>query len=202
MREGGRRIVVSLEQRRLWLLDGESAVFSAPVAIGSGHTFTYGDRSWTFDTPRGRREVLDKAVDPLWVPPDWHYLEKAVARGLEPVFLETGQRVGLSDSTFLEVGGGQVGRWNRFGNFWPFTPGAEIIFDGKIFVPPFGTAQRRIPDVLGTRKLVLGDGYLIHGTYEEESIGEAASHGCVRLTNPAVERLYEIVGVATPVFIY
>src|SRR5680860_1861254 len=94
MREGGRRIVVSLEQRRLWLLDGESAVFSAPVAIGSGHTFTYGDRSWTFDTPRGRREVLDKAMDPLWVPPDWHYLEKAVARGLEPVFLETGQRVG------------------------------------------------------------------------------------------------------------
>ena len=202
VRAPGERIIISLGERRLWLLDGDTTLLSAPVAVGKGNTFAYGARSWTFDTPRGRHSVLGKAEDPLWVPPDWHYLEKAVEDGLDPVFMEKGRAYELRDGTTIEIRGDQVGRVNRYRNFWPFTPGAEIVFDGRIFIPPFGTAQRKIPDGLGTRKLVLGDGYLIHGTYDEDSIGERASHGCVRLTNAAVERLYEMVEEGTPVFIY
>ncbi len=198
----GTRIVVSTGARTLWLMRDSIVVFAAPVAVGMHEQFSYGDRTYDFKTPIGRRKVLRKALNPVWTPPEWHYYEQVVQRGLEPVQLRKGSRVGLADGTRIEVRGDQVGRVNHLGNFWPFTPGMEIIFDGKIFIPPYGTVQRQIPDVLGTHKLEMGDGYLIHGTNEEDSIGEAVSHGCVRMYNADVERLYEIVPVGTPVFIY
>jgi hypothetical protein len=198
----GKRIIVSRDALALWLMEGDSVVLAAPVAVGRDTIFRYGERRWDFNTPTGRMTVLGKEESPFWVPPDWHYLEKAVERGLEPVYLRNGQRVVLSDSTVIEVRRGEVGRINQFGNWRAFTPGGEIIFDDRIFIPPIGSPQRRIPDVLGTHRLILGDGYLIHGTPDEDSIGEWASHGCVRMFNHDVARLYELVPVRTPVFVY
>lgn len=202
VRSPGKRIIVSIDHRALWLMDGDEPVLTAPIAVGMEDGFVYQGRQYYFETPRGTRKVLAKATTPVWVPPDWHYFEKALEKDLKVVQLRPGSRINLSDETRIEVRGDQVGRVNQFDNFWPFTPGTEIIFDGTIFVPPFGTAQRRVPEVLGTHKLELGDGYLIHGTNEETSIGEAVSHGCVRMYNEDVARLYELVGVGTPVFIY
>lgn len=198
----GQRIVVSRGERHLWLLDGERVVFSAPVAVGRDTVFRYRDRSWDFSTPQGVRTVRDKQAMPVWIPPEWHYLELAAERGLEPVRLERGSVFPLADGTRIEVRDDQVGRVNQYGNFRPFRPGTEIVFEGFIFVPPFGTAQREVPDVLGTRRLILGDGYLIHGTPDEASIGQGASHGCVRMRNADVEILFALVDVGTPVYIY
>ncbi|HEX7050926.1 MAG TPA: L,D-transpeptidase [Longimicrobiales bacterium] len=199
------RIVVSLRDRVLWLLDSNGdTLLAAPIAIGRDQTFTYRGKTYHFRTPRGRRRVLAKKVDPKWVPPEWHYYEKAARRGLEPVRIEPGKRYLLEDSTIITMRDGQVGRINRFGNFWPFTPGMEIIFDGKIFIPPIGTPQREIPNALGDYALDLGDGYLIHGThvYNRDSIGRAASHGCIRMRNKDIARLFKLVEVGTPVYIY
>jgi lipoprotein-anchoring transpeptidase ErfK/SrfK len=45
-----------------------------------------------------------------------------------------------------------------------------------------------------------GDGIVgIHGTNRPESIGEAASLGCVRVPNEVIIRLHELVRVGTPV---
>ncbi|MBW3661449.1 MAG: L,D-transpeptidase [Gemmatimonadetes bacterium] len=198
----GPRIVVSRGERYLWLLDGERVVFAARVAVGRDTIFRYQDREWDFSTPRGVRTVRDKEPVPIWVPPDWHYLELAAERGLEPVRLEPGSVFRLADGSRIEVRGDQVGRVNQYGNFRPFRPGTEIIFDGFVFIPPFGSAQRQVPEVLGTHRLILGDGYLIHGTPDEDSIGEGASHGCVRMRNADVEQLYALVEVGTPVYIY
>lgn len=41
----------------------------------------------------------------------------------------------------------------------------------------------------------------IHGTRHEDKIGEAASHGCVRMRNQDVIELFELVGEGTPVVI-
>jgi lipoprotein-anchoring transpeptidase ErfK/SrfK len=41
----------------------------------------------------------------------------------------------------------------------------------------------------------------IHGTKHEDKIGEAASHGCVRMRNADVIELFELVGEGTPVVI-
>jgi len=198
----GLRVLVSTEGRSLWLMRDDEIVFSAPVAVGMHEPFEYNGRTWDFQTPIGQRRVLAKSPNPIWVPPDWHYFEQVVERGVEPVQLRAGQRVELSDGTRIEVRGNDVGRVNHQGNFWPFTPGTQIIFDGKIFIPPFGARQRQIPAVLGTHKLELGDGYLIHGTNDDGSIGGAVSHGCVRMYNDDVERLYGMVPVGTRVFVF
>ena len=56
----------------------------------------------------------------------------------------------------------------------------------------------------GPYKLDLGDGYLLHGTnpFNEGTVGGAVSHGCVRLTNADIDRLYHMVDTGTTVFIY
>jgi lipoprotein-anchoring transpeptidase ErfK/SrfK len=45
------------------------------------------------------------------------------------------------------------------------------------------------------------EGAGIHGTEETESLGSAASHGCVRMSIPDVEELYDLVEVGTPIYI-
>lgn len=196
-------IVISINRRTLWLVQGQDTVMKAPIAVGKDGVFEFQGRRYTFNTPPGQRVVRAKTTDPWWTPPDWHYFEKAVRYDLEPVHLEENDKHELSDGTFIEVREGHVGRVNRWGNWWPFTPGSEIVFDGKIFVPPMTSPQRRIPNALGPVKLDLGEGYLIHGThpYNTGSIGLAASHGCIRMNNEDVERLYAVVPVGTRVMI-
>lgn len=40
-----------------------------------------------------------------------------------------------------------------------------------------------------------------HGTNQTELIGQAVSHGCIRMTNPDIEALFEQVQVGTPVIV-
>jgi lipoprotein-anchoring transpeptidase ErfK/SrfK len=51
------------------------------------------------------------------------------------------------------------------------------------------------------RWLAIYEGAGIHGTEETSSLGTAASHGCVRMSIPDVEELYDRVEVGTPIFI-
>jgi lipoprotein-anchoring transpeptidase ErfK/SrfK len=51
------------------------------------------------------------------------------------------------------------------------------------------------------RWMAIYEGAGIHGTEEVESLGSAASHGCVRMSIPDVEELYDEVQVGTPIFI-
>ena len=41
--------------------------------------------------------------------------------------------------------------------------------------------------------------YGIHGTNEPQSIGQEASHGCIRLAKPDVEELYDMARVGDEV---
>ena len=166
----GTRLVISTKGRSLWVMQDSTVMFKAPIAVGRTKPLNYKGKQFNFATPVGKRTIQSKAPSPLWVPPDWHYYQIAHDYGVEPVFLKKTSKVKLSDGTRIEVRKNQVGRVNKFGNFWPFTPGKEIMFDGKVFVPPIGTAQRRIPHVLGTHKLDMGDAYLIHGTNEDDAI--------------------------------
>jgi lipoprotein-anchoring transpeptidase ErfK/SrfK len=56
-------------------------------------------------------------------------------------------------------------------------------------------------DPIKARWMGIFEGAGIHGTEEVESLGSAASHGCVRMSIPDVEELYDLVEVGTPIFI-
>jgi lipoprotein-anchoring transpeptidase ErfK/SrfK len=199
-------LVVSIEERRLWYKQNDRVLFEAPVATGSGKTLVRegGASAWKFETPRGRLVVRSKEEAPVWVPPDWHYVEQARKRGLAIARLEPGTAIRTADGGIVTVSGGDVVKRDASGSERPLeaADGREIVVDGKIIVPPTGTNQRRYEGVLGTHRLNLGDGYALHGTNRPETVGQAVSHGCVRLRNEDIAQLYAMVPVGTPVYIY
>ncbi len=64
-------------------------------------------------------------------------------------------------------------------------------------VIPGGTPE----NPLKARWLGIFDGAGIHGTDETYSLGQAASHGCIRMAIPDVIDLYPQVPVGTPIYI-
>lgn len=199
-------IIISITDNRLWYRVHDSVVFETRVATGSGKVLVKGPGGsrWKFETPRGRLKVLAKEEDPAWVPPDWHFVEQAEKRGLRLTKLSRGQSIDAGDGSEITVVGSDVVRRSRDGTVTPFdaSDGREIVVNGQIVVPPFGTNQRRYKGVLGTHRLVMGNGYSIHGTNVPSSIGQSVSHGCVRLLNEDIAHLYQIVPVGTAVYIY
>jgi hypothetical protein len=200
-RAGAIQVVVSLEERRLWVLAGEDTLRSATVAVPSGVTLEYDGRRWRFDMPRGRHQVIGKKADPVWQPPDWHYAEVARDHGLRVrrlaprgTTLRDGRRLVVRDSVVgIEPADG--------GPFEPLPPEEHVVFDGVLFIPPFGTRNRRLEGELGRYALDLGDGFLLHGTRDPDSIGTASTHGCIRLSDEDVEWLFSHVPVGAPVLV-
>ena len=192
-------LVISTADRRLWLRAGDQVRFEAPVATGTGDLPDGGTAR--FATPRGRLVVERKEDDPIWIPPDWHFEEVAAERGLRLVRLDPRRPLRVGDGV-LRVVGHDVVRERADGSVQPLPPGKEIIIGRLLVIPPFGTRQRRFRDVLGPHRLYLGQGYGIHGTNVPESIGQAASHGCIRMRNADIEALAPLVPVGTPVYIY
>ena len=199
-------IVVSIAENQLWYKRGNEVLFNARVATGSGKTLISGSggQQYKFETPRGRLTVQDKEVDPAWVPPDWHFQEQANKKGLGIARMTRSSVIPAGGGAVIKVSGSEVVKQFPDGHQVTLeaNDGREIVANGNIIVPPYGVNQRRYMGVLGTRRLVLGDGYGIHGTNAPESIGRSVSHGCVRLKNEDIEKLYDMVPVGTPVYIY
>ena len=55
---------------------------------------------------------------------------------------------------------------------------------------------------MGAAALTLDDGeYAIHGTNRPSTIGHFVSHGCIRMYNEDIRRLYKLVRIGTPVVV-
>jgi hypothetical protein len=201
-RSTGRRVVVDLLNRRLWWIVGADTLLSAPVAVGKGTELRFQGQRWSFGTPRGRHTVIAKSTNPVWVPPDWQYVEEAQRRGYRVARLARGRDVRLGDGDVLRVRGDRVQHVDASGAVQEIPADEEIAFDGTVFIPPLGTANRRIEGELGAYKLDLGDGYMIHGTNDQSVIGRPITHGCIRLSAADLEYVYRHVPVGTPVYVY
>lgn len=199
---GGRRVIVSLAERRLWYMDGRDTLRSAPVAVGKGTRLEYGSRAWRFNTPRGLRRVQEKRANPVWTPPEWHYAEIARDSGWSVARLQRGAPTPLPNGGRLIVRGDRIVHQDARGGEEIIPEDEEIIFGTTIYVPPEDTRNRRIPGELGAYALSMGSGYLLHGTPHQDSIGQAATHGCIRLRDDDIEYLYRNVPVGTPVYIF
>jgi hypothetical protein len=200
-KSAGYRLVVSLQEHHLWAIVGNDTVLSAPAGTGSGKTLEGNGKRYEFDTPRGIRSILGKEADPIWQPPEWLYVETAQEYDLKLRDLRSGEQIRLSDGRMLTVQGGEVGVIDA-GEFAALPTTEHIVFDNTLFVPPMGSKNRKVDGELGKYRLILGDGYLLHGTPFKKSIGLASSHGCVRLRDGDIEWLYENVPVGTKVYIY
>jgi L,D-transpeptidase-like protein len=197
-------LVVSIADHMLWFKQGAQVLFEAPIATGSGKELVSGGGQWRFETPRGRLSVQAKEENPAWVPPDWHFIELAHKRGLGVVKLASGQSISSGDGVITTRNGEVIKRYGdgRTVTLGGGEEGREIVSGGNVIIPPYGTTARRYMNVLGTRRFKMGDGYAIHGTNKPETIGRSVSHGCVRMRNEDLERLYPMVPVGTPVYIY
>lgn len=86
------------------------------------------------------------------------------------------------------------------------TPVGEFTVQDKLEDPtyygPDGVISSDDPrNPLGEFWLSLGDGYGIHGTIDDTSIGRAESRGCIRLRNQDIADLYDLLIVGSPVVI-
>lgn len=185
-------ITVSTEENKVYARRKGELVFEAICSTGKNTTLRAGSRTMVFRTPIGRFKVLSKERDPVWVPPDWHFIEEANNSGLGTVRLQRGENIGG-----LYVEGNDVMR-----DGLPLPPGRLIVSGGAVVIPPIGTRQRQYADVLGTHRLNLGDGYALHGTQAVSQLGRSVSHGCIRLRNSDIEKLYQMASVGDQVVIY
>jgi lipoprotein-anchoring transpeptidase ErfK/SrfK len=185
-------ITVSTQENKVYARRDGQLVFEAVCSTGKNETLRAGGRTMVFRTPIGRFRIKSKEEDPKWVPPDWHYIEEAQKEGLSVVRLERGQNIGG-----VYVSGNEV-----YADGYPVDHERLIIRGGAVVIPPVGTRARQFPDVLGTHRLNLGDGYALHGTQAVRQLGQSVSHGCVRLHNDDIARLFQMANVGDEVIIY
>jgi len=217
----GQTIIISTAENKLYVRRNSLTVFDAVCSTGKGTTLKIDNRTWVFDTPIGKFHVKAKEENPEWVPPDWHYVEEARKNGMRVVHLNPGEAVdartgepatrrdagvwswfsGGSSGPVLKVKGDTVVE-DDGGSERELPPGKVIIAGDAIVVPPIDTKQRHFKGVLGHYRLELGDGYGIHGTDEPDRLGESVSHGCVRLGDEDIARLYAMANVGDTVIIY
>src|SRR5579871_2579130 len=121
-----RSVVISVPDRRLAILEGDTVIATFPVAVGASET----------PSPTGEFRIVSRVVNPTY-----------------------------------------------------YHPGV-VIPSGK-------------DNPVGTRWVGLSlKGYGIHGTNVPQSVGRAASHGCIRLRNRDMERLFSMLQVGDRVEIH
>jgi lipoprotein-anchoring transpeptidase ErfK/SrfK len=117
---------------------------------------------------------------------------------------------------YLVLSNGQALRYGigvgRDGFRWSGTHRITAKKEWPEWTPPSDMLRRRpdlprhmaggIENPLGARALYLGSTlYRIHGSNEPETIGQAVSSGCIRMTNDDVKDLYDRVSVGTTVVV-
>jgi lipoprotein-anchoring transpeptidase ErfK/SrfK len=68
-------VVIDLDENRLYFKQGDLTLWSAPVGTGTGMRVITEDDDWDFSTPTGRFQVQYKERDPVWIAPDWYFVE-------------------------------------------------------------------------------------------------------------------------------
>ena len=143
-------IVVDTARNRLSIIRRQEVLLTALASTGSGtilnDPYRPGTR-WIFDTPRGEFTIQSKLTNPIWVKPDWAFLEEGL---------------GI----------------------------------------PADAEQRLEPGVLGDYALGFGKGYFIHGTLYARLLGQNVTHGCIRLNDDDLQRVYQLSKVGTTVMIF
>jgi L,D-transpeptidase YbiS len=69
-------------------------------------------------------------------------------------------------------------------------------------VPSANHPSRYEYGVLGDYSMILGDGYMIHGTLYKRFLGMPVTHGCVRMGDEDLEAVFKALPIGSKVYIY
>ncbi|HET7273819.1 MAG TPA: L,D-transpeptidase [Longimicrobiaceae bacterium] len=72
----GTYVVIDLQVNELRFMHGETVLWAGPVGTGTGLRLMGDDGEWHFTTPQGVFQVQYKEEDPVWIAPDWFFLEQ------------------------------------------------------------------------------------------------------------------------------
>ena len=75
-------LLLDLSENLLLVKRGEHVIYTALAATGSGkvlHDPRNPSRKWKFETPRGTFTIESKLRNPVWIRPDWAFIEKGMA---------------------------------------------------------------------------------------------------------------------------
>lgn len=67
---------------------------------------------------------------------------------------------------------------------------------------PKNRESRAVADVLGDYAIAFGDGYFIHGTLYTRMLGTSVTHGCVRVDDKTLKKIYDTAQPGTPIYIF
>ncbi|MBE0596347.1 MAG: L,D-transpeptidase [Desulfuromonadales bacterium] len=71
-------VVIDTAGNRVYLRQGDETLKEMLASCGSGNVLEdpAGGRTWTFDTPRGEFRIQSKISKPIWIKPDWAFIEE------------------------------------------------------------------------------------------------------------------------------
>jgi len=126
-------------------------------------------------------------------------LQQPEVQGQAPAAVKRVIVVSLEDRKLALVEDGQVKKVYTVAVGKPSTPSPEGTFtiERRVVNPTYHHNGRTVlpgpGNPVGTRWMGLSKhGYGIHGTNEPNSIGKAASHGCIRMAKADLEQFYEM----------
>ena len=74
-------LLLDLSKNLLLVVQGNQVIYTALAATGSGKELrdpTNPSRTWKFETPRGTFTIETKLENPVWIRPDWAFIEKGL----------------------------------------------------------------------------------------------------------------------------
>jgi len=74
-------ILVDTARNHLYVKRSDEVILDALASTGSGIVLDKpgeGNNQWVFDTPRGEFSVQSKLTHPVWVKPDWAFIEEGL----------------------------------------------------------------------------------------------------------------------------
>lgn len=147
--------------------------------------------------PHGQYIVVDSTQNRLRIMKNDEVLREAIASaGTGAVLIDeaTGRRW-----VFETPRGVRVVQRKKKNPCWT-RPDWDYVENGEPL--PKNFADRVDCAALGDYALYLGDGYMIHGTLYERSLGLSVTHGCVRLGAQDLEAVWKASPVGTKVYLY
>ncbi len=173
----GYYLLIDTHQNRFHLRrnlgDGNDVLIrSGYCGTGKGWTDNDNGQAWNFSTPRGIRYIVEKGEHPYWYRPDWYWEE------MNMIPPEPDEYIVIPDTISWDE---QISYYHD-----------SLTASERVFV-------QRVPGALGSYKIDLGGGILIHYGVGR---GRNVSHGCIRMGSSDLDALYRSLPVGAPVIIY